>query len=58
MCGFVSASSRAIIASWRTARSKPTKLDWQNALREQGSSVNGQRQKRPYQRQVTLSSSS
>ena len=32
MCGFVFASSRAIIASWRTARSKPIKLGWLNAL--------------------------
>ena len=50
-------SSRAIIASSRSARSKPTKLDLLNAWNEQGSSVNRQRRKEPCQRQVALSSS-
>jgi hypothetical protein len=31
--GFVIALSRAIIGSWRTARSNPTELEWLNILR-------------------------
>jgi len=52
MCGSVTASSRAIIASSRNASGKPTKLGLLNAWNKQGSSVNGQRRKVPNERRT------